>query len=124
MICLLSTPPVIVAATARGQDAANDVRLLRACLPIGLVVSGCWQLREGDDALSGCARMWRESGATGAGVHLGLTDAGELAAEIPDVPSPSNRLLSICFSLATTAGDSLLSQMVIQRGQRIVAALF
>jgi hypothetical protein len=109
LICLLSSPPVIVAATARGKDAASDVQLLRACLPIGLVVSGCWQLHDGDDALSGCSRMWHASGASDLGYHLGLTAAGGLATDISVVPIPESRLLNICYSLSVTSGHPLLS---------------
>ncbi len=105
LICLLSSPPVIVAATASGQDAASDLQVLRSCLPIGLVVTGCWQFDDGDAALSVCARMWKESAATGTGMHLGVAAGGALSAAVPIVPHPENRLLSICFSSAVATGN-------------------
>ena len=105
LVCLISSPPVIVAATARSQDADNDVRLLRSCLPIGLEVCGCWQLHDGGDVLDECTRTWKESGASGAGMHLGVSAEGELATDIPVLPCPETRVLNITFSFACAAGD-------------------
>lgn len=104
LICLLSSPPVIVAATASGEDAASDVQLLRASLPIGLVIGGCWQLQDGSNSLAICAKLWKEGGAAGAGVHFGVSAAGELTTAVPVVPRPESLLLNISFSLAVAKG--------------------
>jgi hypothetical protein len=105
LICLLSSPPVLVAATASTGDAACDVQLLRGCLPIGLAVSGCWQRDDSTAPLSICTTMWAESGATGACMHLGVTASGELTASMPVVLLPQSRLFSVSFSLAVAKGD-------------------
>jgi hypothetical protein len=66
--------------------------------------------------------MWRESGTAGAGMHLGLTSSGELAAEVPVVPNPESRLFSIGFSLAVTSGAFLFKKKRCH--QRSVVQLF
>ena len=105
LICLLSSPPVLVAATASTGDAAGDVQLLRGCLPIGLAISGCWQRDDSSSCLSYCTKMWTESGATGTCMHLGVTESGELSASVPVVSLPESRLFNISFSLAVAKGD-------------------
>jgi hypothetical protein len=102
---LLASPPVVVAATACGQGAAADATLLRACLPVGLVVSGCWQLDDGSGSIIACSKMWKESGCAGEGAHVGVTAAGELVAALPIVSCPHSRLLNISFSFAVAEGN-------------------
>jgi hypothetical protein len=109
LICMLSSPPVIVAASAGTQDAASDLQLLRSCLPLGLAVVGCWKLDEGDDALAFCSRMWNTSRASGDGKHLTISATGELKPAVPLMPRPESLLLSISFCLSTVTGTSLQS---------------
>ncbi len=105
LICLLSSPPVIVAATASGEHAASDVQLLRACLPIGLAIGGCWQLHNGSDSLAICETLWKEGGAAGAGLHFGVSAAGELTTAVPVVARPESLILNISFSLGVAKGS-------------------
>jgi hypothetical protein len=105
LICVLSSPPVVVAATACSQNAANDLLLLRTCLPIGLAVAGCWQCNDGNAPLSLCIKMWEESGASGAGMHVGVSAAGELMPALHVVPRPESRLFHVNFSLAVANGN-------------------
>ncbi len=103
-----------MAAIASCQDAAGDLQALRSCLPIGLAAAGCWQLDDGDTALSICSRMWKQSGANGAGMHLCVSAEGALSASVPIVPHPESRLLGISFCAAVATGNFIMTSMVIE----------